>query len=123
MLAGVVLVTEAWVWESADLVGIGAGLVAAVCLGGYLLLTDRMGGLPPLLITTWGRFVGALTIFPLVGIGPMNLPASHWWLLGFAALAGTVAVFLEAAAVHRAGPGPVGTVLVAQPALAANLSK
>lgn len=40
--AGVLLVTQPW-RSSADLVGIGCALAAAICWAGYILLTQRVG--------------------------------------------------------------------------------
>ena len=115
---GVSLATEAWIWERADLVGITAGIAASGFMGGYLLLVDRLGNLSPLITAVWMRGVGAVLIFPIAGIGPIDLPFSKWWVLGFAVAASAAAILLEIASVSRAGPGTVGTILTAQPVMA-----
>ena len=118
VLLGVSLANETWTWERADPVGITAGITAAGFMGGYLLLVDRLGSLSPVTAAVWMRGVGAVLIFPIAGIGPIDLPFSKWWLLGFAAAASAVAILLEIVSVSRAGPGTVGTILTAQPVMA-----
>ena len=112
---GVSLATETWTWERADPIGIVTGIGSAVCMGGYLLLVDRLGGLSPVTIGVWFRVSAAVLILPMSGIGPIDLPLSKWLVLGFAALASATGILLEIASVSRAGPGTVGTVLTAQP--------
>ena len=115
---GVSLATETWKWERADPVGITAGIAAAGFMGGYLLLVDRLGSLSPVTAAVWMRGVGAVLIFPIAGIGPIDLPFSKWWVLGFAAAASAAAILLEIGSVSRAGPGTVGTILTTQPVMA-----
>ncbi len=112
---GVSLATESWTWERADPVGIAAGIGSAVFMGGYLLLVDRLSGLSPVTIGVWMRASAAVLILPVSGLGPIDLPFSKWLVLAFAAAASAVGILLEIAAVARAGPGTVGTVLTAQP--------
>ena len=112
---GVSLATETWTWERADPIGIAAGVGSAVFMGGYLLLVDRLGGLPPVTVGVWMRVSAAMLILPISGIGPIDLPFSKWLVLGLAAAASAAGILLEIAAVARAGPGTVGTVLTAQP--------
>ena len=112
---GVSLATETWTWERADPLGIAAGIASAACMGGYLLLVDRLSGLSPVTIGVWFRVTAAVLILPISGIGPIDLPFSKWVVLGLAASASAVGILLEVAAVASSGPGTVGTVLTAQP--------
>jgi drug/metabolite transporter (DMT)-like permease len=112
---GVSMATETWTWERADPIGIVAGIGSAVFMGGYLLLVDRLSGLSPVTIGVWMRASAAVLILPISGIGPIDLPFSKWLVLGVAAAASAGGILLEIAAVARAGPGTVGTVLTAQP--------
>lgn len=112
---GVSLATETWTWERADPVGIAGGIGSAAFMGGYLLLVDRCGGLAPVTVGVWMRISAAVLVLPISGIGPVDLPFSTWLVLAFAAAASAVGILLEIAAVSRAGPGTVGTVLTAQP--------
>ena len=112
---GVSLATETWTWERADPIGIAGGIGSAACMGGYLLLVDRLSGLPPVTVGVWFRASAAMLILPVSGIGPIDLPLSKWLVLGIAAVASAVGILLEIASVARAGPGTVGTVLTAQP--------
>ena len=114
---GVSLATETWTWERADPIGITAGIGSAAFMGGYLLLVDRLSSIPPVTVGVWMRASAAMMILPVSGIGPIDLPLSKWLVLGFAAAASAVGILLEIAAVSRAGPGTVGTVLTAQPVM------
>ncbi len=119
---GVSLATEAWSWERADPIGIAAGIGSAVCMGGYLLLVDRLRSISPVTVGVWMRASAAVLILPISGIGPIDLPFSKWLVLGFAAAASAVGILLEIAAVARAGPGTVGTVLTAQPVMSSGVA-
>ncbi len=112
---GVSLATQTWTWERADPIGIAGGFGSAACMGGYLLLVDRLRGLSPVTVGVWFRFSAAMLVLPLSGIGPIDLPVSKWLALGVAAVASAVGILLEIASVASAGPGTVGTVLTAQP--------
>ena len=119
---GVSLATETWTWERADPVGIAAGIGSAVCMGGYLLLVDRLKGLSPVTVGVWMRASAGLLILPISGIGPIDLPFSKWLVLALAAAASAVGILLEIAAVARSGPGTVGTVLTAQPVVSSTVA-
>lgn len=112
---GVSLATQTWTWERADPIGIAGGFGSAACMGGYLLLVDRLRGLSPVTVGVWFRFSAAMLVLPLSWIGPIDLPMSKWLALGIAAAASAVGILLEIASVGSAGPGTVGTVLTAQP--------
>ena len=71
-MLGISLVVEAWVWERVDVIGITAGVGAAMFLAVYLLLVDHLGmHLPPLTICTYPMGIAAL---PLVALGPVGVP-------------------------------------------------
>ena len=114
-LSGCLLATQTWTWERADPIGIAGGFGSAACMGGYLLLVDRLKGLSPVTVGVWFRLSAAMLVLPLSGIGPIDLPVSKWVALGVAAAASAVGILLEIASVASAGPGTVGTVLTAQP--------
>ncbi|MDE0230858.1 MAG: EamA family transporter [bacterium] len=112
---GVSLATQTWTWERADPIGIAGGFGSAACMGGYLLLVDRLRGLSPVTVGVWFRLSAAMLVLPLSGIGPIDLPVSKWLALGIAVVASAVGILLEISSVASAGPGTVGTVLTAQP--------
>ena len=116
-MVGISLVVEAWVWERVDLIGIASGMGSAVFLAAYFLLVDHLGGhLPPLTISAYAVGIAALVLFPVAGLGPMDLPASKWWwLLALGVLGTALPVLLEVIAIRHAGPGPVGMIILAQP--------
>lgn len=114
---GISLVVEAWIWERVDLVGIAAGVGAALFLAVYLLVVDHLGGhLHPLTISAYPMGIAALLLLPLANWGPMDLPAPKWWwLLALGVLGTALPALLEVIAVRYAGPGPVGMIILAQP--------
>ena len=116
-MLGISLVVEAWVWERVDVIGITAGVGAAMFLAVYLLLVDHLGmHLPPLTICTYPMGIAALLLLPLARWGPMDLPVSKWWwLLALGVLGTALPILLEVIAVRDAGPGPVGMIILTQP--------
>ncbi len=116
-MVGISLVVEAWVWERVDVIGITAGVGAAMFLAVYLLLVDHLGShLPPLTICTYPMGIAALLLLPLARWGPMDLPVSKWWwLLALGVLGTALPILLEVIAVRYAGPGPVGMIILTQP--------
>ena len=114
---GISLVVEAWIWERVDLVGIAAGVGAALFLAIYLLVVDHLGGqLHPLTITAYPVGIAALLLMPLARWGPMDLAVSKWWWLVALGVFGTaLPALLEVVAVRHAGPGPVGMIILIQP--------
>ena len=120
-VVGICLVVEAWIWERVDLVGIAAGVGAALFLAIYLLLVDHLGGhLHPLTISAYPTGIAALLLMPLANWGPMDLPVSKWWwLLALGVLGTALPVLLEVMAVRYAGPGPVGMIILTQPVVGA----
>ncbi len=116
-MLGISLVVEAWVWERVDPVGIACGALSAVFLAGYLLMADHLGEeLPALTISAYAMGIAAVLVFPVSGLGPMDLPVARWWSLLALGVVGTaVPVVMEVAAVRDAGPGPVGMIILTQP--------
>lgn len=74
-LAGLTLVAQVWSGLRLDLVGLVAGIGAAVCSAGYYLLGEKGAGQHhPIGMVTWGMVVGALGL--LVVAPPWNLPVA-----------------------------------------------
>lgn len=127
-LAGLLLVLDLTGAGEVDPVGVGWGLLAAVCLAGYFALSARQHeDLPPLLMAAGGTAVGALVIAlaGLVGIVPMRLttvdtvlaaqPVS--WLVpaGWLVLVSTVTAYLTGiGGVVRLGPRPASFVSLSE---------
>lgn len=122
-ILGVGMVTSAWSGGATDVVGIAAGLAAAILFACYLLYGEVLGrDHPPAAIGAWG-FVFASVIWAIV------LP---WWSFPFEAargvivdlvvigVIGTAAGFVvEFAALRLASPGIIGIVATAEPAIGA----
>jgi inner membrane transporter RhtA len=118
--AGVLLVTQPW-RLSADLVGIGYALGAAICWAGYILLTqrvgDRLAGLAGLAISMpvaalVAGAVAAPQALPRVTAGAVVAAA------GLALLLPVVPYALELVALRRLEAAAFGTLMSAEPALA-----
>lgn len=122
-VVGTALMTRAWD-TSLDLVGVVAGVGAAVTFAAYLLLGERLGGvLPSLTVIAYGFAISA--IIWLVAVPPSigDLTPGAWWRLIFIGLAGTAAPFLlEVSALRRADPGSVGVVATTEPVVGAALA-
>jgi drug/metabolite transporter (DMT)-like permease len=88
--AGLTVVGLAFVLElagasSVDPVGVAWGLLAAVCLGGFFVLSERQDeDLPPLVMAAGGTTVGAavVAVAGLVGLVPLEFPATGTVLAG-----------------------------------------
>ena len=89
-LSGLVLVAEVWQdGGSLDPLGVGAGLLAAVCLAAYYLLGERgTGTRDPVTLTCWS-FVAAAVFWSL---------AAPWWDFDAAVLGESVPMSLGALA-------------------------
>src|SRR5690242_7901539 len=62
-MTGLVLVAQVWEGLSLDVVGLLAGLGAAVCSAGYFLLGERgVADRDPLGMVTWGMTIGAVLV-------------------------------------------------------------
>lgn len=118
-MLGISLVVEAWVWRQVDLIGIAAGAGSALFLAAYFLLVDHLAeDLPSLTISTYALGIAALILSPGAGLGPMDLPIPKWWwLLALGVLGTAIPMLLEIVAIRDAGPGPVGMIIVTQPAV------
>jgi drug/metabolite transporter (DMT)-like permease len=62
-MVGLALVAQVWQGMTLDLVGVLAGIGAALCSAGYFLLGERaVADIDPLGLVTWGMVVGAVAI-------------------------------------------------------------
>ncbi len=127
-LAGLMLVLDLTGAGEVDPVGVGWGLLAAVCLAGYFALSARQHeDLPPLLMAAGGTAVGALVIAlaALVGLVPMRVTTvdtvlaarSVSWLVpaGWLVLVSTVTAYLTGiGGVVRLGPRPASFVSLSE---------
>jgi inner membrane transporter RhtA len=117
---GVLLLTEPWT-GTADIVGIGFALAAAVCWAAYILLTQRVGdqvsGVQGLAIA---MPVAALTATVIAG--PSVFGQLTWELLfvglGLAVLLPVVPFALEMLALRRLTAAAFGTLMCLEPAIA-----
>jgi drug/metabolite transporter (DMT)-like permease len=134
-LCGLVLVAE--VWEdggSLDPLGVGAGLLAAVCLAAYYLMGERgTGTRDPVTLTCWS-FVAAAVFWSLaapwwdfdptvlgepvpVSVGALELPL--WVLVGWIVVLGAIVPFwLSIAALRHLHPTAAGLVATVEPVFA-----
>lgn len=122
-VAGVGLVTQAWMLESSDVGGVIAGLASAVAFATYLLYGEYLGkSYKPAQIAAWG-FVFAsafwLLVLPIWSF-PTDIGAAAWRDLLIIGVFGTAVPFIvEFAALRLASSGVVGVVATAEPAIAA----
>jgi inner membrane transporter RhtA len=122
-VAGVAMVTQAWTFEASDMLGIAAGLAAAVTFAIYLLFGEHLAdSYDPAQIATWG-FVFSGLIW-LVILPPWTFPAdigaSAWRDLVIIGLMGTAIPFiLELSALAMVSSGIVGVVATVEPAVGA----
>lgn len=122
-VAGVGLVTQAWMFEGSDAFGVGAGLVSAAAFAAYLLYGEYLGATyKPAQIAAWGFvFAAALWLIVLpIWTFPTDIGASAWRDLLIIGTLGTAVPFiLEFAALRLTSSGVVGVVATAEPAIAA----
>ncbi len=134
-LSGLVLVAQVWQGGgSLDLLGVGAGLAAAVCLATYYLMGERgTATRDPVALTTW-TFVAAglfwAVVAPFTPFDPVVLgervPASLgsvavplWLLVLWIVVLGAIAPFwLSIAALRHLPPTAAGIVATVEPVLA-----
>ncbi|MCB1246196.1 MAG: DMT family transporter, partial [Acidimicrobiia bacterium] len=122
-VVGVALVTEAWSLSTGDMLGVGAGLAAAVTFAFYLLYGERLAeDYEPVYITTWG-FVFAsiiwLIVLPLWTF-PTEIGGSAWRDLVIVGVLGTAVPFIvEFRALSLVASGIVGVVATLEPAIGA----
>lgn len=123
-VTGTSLMNRAWEIDSADPLGVAAGLAAAVTFAAYLVVGEHLGKrLPSLTVMAYGFAVAALI---WVVVLPPRIPAVDgvvWGQLVWVAVAGTAAPFLlEMVALRRADPGTVGVVATAEPVIAGGVA-
>ena len=122
-VAGVAMVTQAWTLESSDMLGMAAGLAAAITFAIYLLFGEHLAdSYDAAQIATWG-FVFSGLIW-LVVLPPWTFPsdigASAWRDLIIIGLMGTAIPFiLELTALGMVSAGIVGVVATVEPAVGA----
>jgi len=122
-VVGVGLVTQAWMLEGSDALGVVSGLVSAVTFATYLLYGEHLGKtFRPAQIAAWG-FVFAsvfwLAVLPIWTF-PTDIGAGAWRDLVIIGVLGTAVPFIvEFAALRLTSSGIVGVVATVEPAIAA----
>lgn len=122
-VAGVGLVSEAWMLDGSELAGFASGLASAVAFASYLVLGERIGRRAPVTTTaTWG-FIFASVIWlvaqPLWTF-PTGLTTTAWVELLWVGIVGTAIPFLaEFAALQRVASGVVGVIATSEPVFGA----
>lgn len=122
-VVGVGLVTEAWTLSSSDLLGVAAGLAAALTFATYLLWGEHLAAsFAPLQITTWGFIFASLiwiVVLPLWTF-PSDVPGTAWRDLVIIGVLGTAVPFIiEFKALRMVASSIVGVVATAEPAIGA----
>jgi drug/metabolite transporter (DMT)-like permease len=123
-LVGLVLVAQVWSGLRLDVVGLVAGIGAAVCSAGYYLLGERGAGRQhPIGMVTWGMVIGAAGLFVVappwampfelvdttVPFGPWESPV--WVLLVAVAVLSTALAYSLSLSSLRHLPSTVASVL------------
>ena len=114
---GVLLLTQPWA-GTVDPVGVGFALAAAVCWGGYILLTQRVGdgveGINGLAVS-----MATAAVFSTLVVGPIVLPKVTPDILlfgiGLAILLPVVPFTLEMRALRRLTTSAFGTLMALEP--------
>ena len=114
---GVLLLTQPWA-GTVDPVGVGFALAAAVCWGGYILLTQRVGdgveGINGLAVS-----MAPAAVFSTLVVGPIVLPKVTPDILlfgiGLAILLPVVPFTLEMMALRRLTTSAFGTLMALEP--------
>ena len=119
-VSGIALVTQAWDLKELDLLGILAGLGAAVSLAAYLLVGEHLGrSMTALAMTAYGFAFSSVILLLAVPFEIPDVGGVVWGQIVWIALAGTAIPFLlEIAAVKRADPGRVGVGATSEPVIA-----
>ncbi len=125
-VVGVGMVTRAWALDGGDVLGIGAGLAAAVTFASYLIYGEHLAeSLRPLYITTWG-FVFSSVIWLIVlpiWTFPSDIGGAAWRDLIVISVVGTALPFmLEFRALSLVSSSIVGVMATAEPAIGATLA-
>lgn len=122
-VVGVAMVTEAWTLDGGDLLGVAAGLAAALTFAFYLLYGEHLAAsFDPIYITTWGFIFTAafwLLVLP-VWTFPTGLSGGAWRDLIIIGVLGTAVPFiLEIRALSLVASSIVGVVATLEPAIGA----
>ena len=122
-LVGTALIAQVWQGSSMDLVGVGAGLVAAGTFAAYLVIGERLGEtMAPSGIMAYGFVISALmwAVIQPIWWFPTDLPVKVWGELIWMGVLGTAIPFmLELRALQRASAGFVGVIATAEPVIGA----
>jgi drug/metabolite transporter (DMT)-like permease len=120
---GVGMVTRAWTLDGGDVVGIAAGLAAAVAFASYLIYGEHLAeAYRPLYITTWGFIFSSLIWLVVLPIWtfPTDIGGAAWRDLVVIAVVGTALPFvLEFRALALVSSSIVGVMATAEPAIGA----
>ncbi|MFV1971077.1 MAG: DMT family transporter [Acidimicrobiia bacterium] len=120
---GVGLVTQAWMLDGSDVLGVISGLVSAVAFAIYLLYGEYLGKTyKPAQIAAWGFVFASLIWLVVLPIWtfPTDIGAAAWRDLLIIGVLGTAVPFIvEFGALRLASSGIVGVVATAEPAIAA----
>jgi drug/metabolite transporter (DMT)-like permease len=123
-MVGLALIAQVWQGITLDVVGMLAGIGAALCSAGYFLLGERaVADIDPLGLVTWGMVIGAVTVcvvappwtWPVhllgtgVGFGAWHPPV--WLLLTLLVLVATVLAYVCGISSLRHLPASVASVL------------
>lgn len=118
--AGVVLMTGPWA-SSANLVGVGFALIAGLCWGAYILLTQRAGdaveGVQALAIS-----MPVAALVATIIVGPSTFGRLSWSVMasgiGLALLMPVIPFTLELLALRRLQTAAFGILMSIEPAIA-----
>jgi drug/metabolite transporter (DMT)-like permease len=122
-VVGTGLIAEVWRGGDIDLIGVAAGLAAAVTFAAYLIIGERLSvTMAPSGIMAYGFTISALmwaVIQPLWSF-PTDLPVKVWGELAWMGVLGTAIPFmLELQALRRTSAGLVGVIATAEPVIGA----
>lgn len=122
-VVGVGLVTQAWLLEESDVLGVLSGLVSAVAFASYLLFGEYLGKTyKPAQIAAWGFVFAAviwLVVLPIWTF-PTDIGAAAWRDLLIIGVLGTAVPFIiQFGALRLTSSGIVGVAATAEPAIAA----
>lgn len=135
-MVGLAMVAQVWQGLRLDVLGLLAGVGAALCAAAYFLIGEHGAGtLEPLGLVTWGMVVGAVAIFVLAppwalpfelfdapaAIGGRHVPV--WVLLVACAVVSTAVAYLLSISALRDLPANVVSVLaLIEPVVATGLA-
>lgn len=122
-ILGTGLMTRAWDTDL-DMLGVGAGILAAFTFASYLIMGERLGSrLPSITVIAYAFAFSALIWVVVIPPDVSDLTAESWVKLVFVSLLGTALPFLlEISALRRADPGSVGVVATVEPVVGASVA-